>query len=269
MTAYASLFQLVFDMGNASCYTSGQTVTNLGTSLTTNDFYRGLNSTDTTRTPTFNGTPGALDRTCFFSSASPGGKILSPVGTPDILTTAHQAGGAFTIIHGGFLPASLANNNYPLATCLGEGAGQGPGTFLRIPSNFNWTVGVEGDGGSGAFSRASDAPLLPNSFFTIGCGIQDGNNRSWMYTSSFLNPNNPAPSLFEHFSDTFNPVFSSPSANPAQSIAYIWQNGATGTVRSNTGMEGMFWLVANSFIAPQVALPLMRTLFRRQQLNLP
>lgn len=269
MTTYASLFQLVLDFGNSTCYGgSGNAVTNLGTSGATNDYFRGLSNVDATRAPTFNGTPGALDRTCFFSAAA-NGKIFTPQGTPDILTTAHQAGGQFTIIIGGHLPASLASNNYEIATCLGEGAGQGPGVVLRIGSSLTPTLRIAGDAGSTVFSRNFDAALSANSYFVIACGIQDGNNKSWMYTNTFSNPNNAAPSLYGKYSDVFNPTFASPSVSAAQSIAYIWQNGATGTIRSTIGMELMFMLVSNSFMTPQVSLPLTRTFDRRNEQNLP
>lgn len=266
-----ALFELVLDIGNSTCYTSGQTVANLSTLGTPSDnnYYLGTGSGVDASDPTFVGVAGALDRTCYFNSDTPGGKVFTPVGTPTVLTTAHQSAGQFTMICGGHLPSSIATNAYPISTAKMEGTTQGPGVALRIATNRVAQVLVHGDAGASVYARNFDAALSASAYFLIGCGIQNGNNRSWCYTSTYSNPSNPAPSLYGHFSTVFTPVYSSPSVSAAQSKAYMWRDGATGTKTAPTDFQLSFLLVSNTWISRQQILPLMRTLYRRQLSNLP
>lgn len=260
----ASDFELVLDFGNTDCY-GGSTnqVTNLGTSAATNDFWLGLSNVDATRTPTFNGSAGALDRTNFFSAAADG-KIFTPQTTTDIFADIHKAGGQGTIIVGLQVPAGLPANVYQFATCQVEGGGtQGPGFGLRVGTTNVWSVTIKGDASATTYARNSTLALPTDTFALLALGIEDGNNKSWMYTYD-----GSATTTAAGF-ETFTPTFVSPSANAAQSDAYIWQNGSTGTVRSRTGCQIFFMLGSNTFMTKEQAMPLMRGLWRRQIMNLP
>lgn len=259
-----STFELVLDFANASCY-SGSTnqVTNLGTSGATDDYWRGLSNVDITQTPTFNGSAGALDRTAFFSAAADG-KRFTPQTTTDIFANIHKAGGQGTLIVGVKIPAVLTGNEYPIATCQGQGGGtQGPGWAPRIASNGQLVNLVKGAGTATAYSRNSTGILVPNAFALIGIGMQDGNPLSWMFTYD-----GTATTTAAGF-ETATPVFSSPSSGAAQSNAYIWINGSTGTQGAQSTSAIYFVLGSNTFLSQAQVLPLMRGLWRRQIANLP
>jgi hypothetical protein len=196
-----------FDVADASCYGgTGQTVTNLGSSGTTNDRYLGTGSGSDSADPTFVGTAGTYDRgTCFQSD---GADHTSPKGAQDIWTTAHQAGGAFSGFYAGVHKTSGANQ-YWGSTCQQSGGGAAEGVGARIGTTDIPLVRVAGAANATVYTLSVGAAIPDLERFVVFFSvIAGGRSFIWLATDS-----NPGGTLVV---DT-NTIYSSPSAGAAQS----------------------------------------------------
>lgn len=264
-TDYDDFFQLVLDFGNSSCYGgSGNTITNLATTGNDTNYYRGLSSSDTTKTPTFNGAAGAGDRTAYFEAATDG-KVFTPSNASStLMADAHKPGGSGTIIALIRMPVSTpANPTYLLANARSTGSGQGPGFAFRsgvLSGNYSLSLLIRGEAGASIYSTSLTSPaIIAGNYALVAVSWEDGDASSWIMAQSETG---------EAAFTTFNCAYTAVSTSAAQTVPVIWRNG-TGTVEAEEGCQIMALLASDRKMSREQARPLLRSLYRRQLLNLP
>lgn len=211
--------KLCLDAGDSASYTSGQSW--LDTSGNGYDFFRGATGSATTDDPTFNGTPGALTASEYWSFD--GDDFFTYDSTNEAwMNNIHKDGATFTIVVWAYLGAANSQG------LVGTGVSGGGKTGFYFSSSSGGLLSFVVATGAGVALNQTGPALVGTGqwvMFTLSVAENGG------ATAGFFGQNNS-------FS-TFNPAYTAPSAAAATDTFGIGRRGATEGILSAGGRVAM------------------------------
>jgi Tfp pilus assembly protein PilW len=261
MTELGMSAKLVWQIGNSACVasSSAQTITNLGSSGATNNFYRGASSSSGVDDPTVIGTPGDMQATTALQFD--GGDYCVPTGTPDVMADAHKATGELFCIVAGKAAPAFSNARYIAATGRIEGSGQQAASCVRFAANGLFGFVADGDAGAGSYALSASTPVTAGSRYVQALGIKAG-AKSWVREPAVtIGSPTSTSSLNVGFVHDNVATFASPSSNAAQTTLRIGRNGDGSRLMAN-GDEISLLILHDVRPTQEQALPLIRTVER-------
>jgi hypothetical protein len=215
---------LVFalDAGDGASYGGGTSW--LDTSGNDHHFFLGATNGVDSTDPTFNGLPGALSSAEYFSSD--GGDLFTyNTSNPAAIDALHKDNAAFTLLATIWDPPGSTFSLLGTASLISN-----VGIDIRIRGTDKVTIeGVNGSGSTQLLSKTSDAAISTNAWTVVALSINEagGSSGSFLWEKgSYLQVGS---------SNTFDAVYTSPSASGATHTAQIGARGNSASPLPNTG----------------------------------